>query len=557
MDKGPWAGTIFNTENGTITITVTQLKWDKAKRLVKELLAEFQTDSIDDIKLDYKRLEQVRGFLCHLALTYSLIFPYLKGFHLTLSSHLKNRNEDGWKLSDMDYIAYLEEKHERDQLSIEEKEKLFRAMSDANPKPPKFIRPAPLFLKCLKALDLFFSAETPPFVHVRSEKVFMAVYGFIDASGSGFGSSFDRESKTSYRMGVWGKDDEGNSSNWKEFQNFVESLEYEYTQGTLEGALLILAVDNSTVESCIYKGNSTSPKLYDLILRFKRLEMNSGARFIVSHVSRNRMKRRGTDGISRGSFKEGITLGESMLSFCPWHLSSLEQNKLLKDWVKTWTGPNVEFLSPSDWFTRGHDWNGYYKDDLGFWRQSVKSGNFIWTPPPAADHINLEELRKARIKRQDSSHVFLIPKLMTQLWLKQFYKAMDIVFFVSPVHTFWGPNNFESLAIGICFPYARYEPWQAKGSPKVYRMAGDLHRLFKQPDVVGRDLLRKLFLLLKRLPTMSEHVVRKVLHFSREAAIPTDVSGPSRSSSRKRKEAPFSEGMEETTSKTRRIPPRS
>ena len=246
-----------------------------------------------------------------------------------------------------------------------------------------------------------------------------------------------------------------------------------------------------------------------------------------------------------------------MLSFCPWHLTSFEQNAFLMDWVKTWAGPDIEFLSPSDWFTRGHDWNGYFQDDRGFWRQSIKSGNFIWTSRPAAAHISLEELRNARIKRHNSSHIFLIPKLMTQLWLKQFYKAMDIVFFISPVHTFWGPDNFESLVVGICFPYVRHEPWQANGSPKVYRMAGDLQRLFKQPDMAGRDLLRKFFLLLKRLPTMSEHVVRKVLHFSRETSIPVDVSRSSKSSSRKRKEAPTSESMEKIASKTRCIPPRS
>ena len=82
----------------------------------------------------------------------------------------------------------------------------------------------------------------------------------------------------------------------------------------------------------------------------------------------------------------------------------------------------------------------------------------MWTPPPAASHIALEELRKSRIKRQDSIHIVMIPKFMTPLWLKQFYKAMDLVFPIVPTHTFWSKNQFECLFVGICFPYSRFRP---------------------------------------------------------------------------------------------------
>ena len=74
---------------------------------------------------------------------------------------------------------------------------------------------------------------------------------------------------------VWGRDDCDNSSNWKEFENLVSTLEDELKPGSQRGSLLILAVDNSIVENCIYKGNSSSEKLFDLILRFKDLELKS------------------------------------------------------------------------------------------------------------------------------------------------------------------------------------------------------------------------------------------------------------------------------------------
>ena len=121
-------------------------------------------------------------------------------------------------------------------------------------------------------------------------KVFMLTYGFVDASDSGFGGTVDRDGVVSYRMSIWGTDEDTESSNWKEFCKLVDTLETEATHGGLKGSLVILAIDNSTVESCLYKGNSSSPKLFELIMRLKNLELHAGVRFVVSHVSGRRMK---------------------------------------------------------------------------------------------------------------------------------------------------------------------------------------------------------------------------------------------------------------------------
>lgn len=200
----------------------------------------------------------------------------------------------------------------------------------------------------------------------------------------------------------------------------------------MRGSLIILAVDNAIVESCIYKGNSSSPKLFQLILRFKQLELHSGARFIVSHVSGNRMRSQDTDGVSRGNLNEGVSLGESMLSFCLWHLGALKRNKHLKDWLIGLVGKDADFLQPEDWFVRGHDITGGSKHGGTFWMSNTKKGTFIWSPPPAADATCVEELRKARIKQQESTHIVIIPRLMTPLWLKQLYKTADLIFQIRP-----------------------------------------------------------------------------------------------------------------------------
>ena len=60
------------------------------------------------MELPYKVLERPRGFLCHLAMVYDMIFPFLKEYHLDLAKHLLHRDEEGWKLTDLNWIAHLE-----------------------------------------------------------------------------------------------------------------------------------------------------------------------------------------------------------------------------------------------------------------------------------------------------------------------------------------------------------------------------------------------------------------------------------------------------------------
>jgi hypothetical protein len=83
--------------------------------------------------------------------------------------------------------------------------------------------------------------------------------------------------------------------------------------------------------------------------------MECDAEIIVSHVSGSRMIAQGTDGVSRGLLTEGVTSGLDMLSFIPLHLSAIERSPSLKDWVSSWLGEGTEFLTPEQWFSRGHD----------------------------------------------------------------------------------------------------------------------------------------------------------------------------------------------------------
>ena len=512
VDNGPWAGTVYNSDSSKIQTTVTQLKWQKGKDYITFIENELKDNP--DATFEFKMLERIRGFLCHLAMTYDILFPYLKGFHLTLCSHLPKRDEEGWKRSDLEWIGYLEERLDTGKICVEEFNLEMKKTFDPTLQ-PKRVKPVGRFFECFKALQKFFTNSAPPIVTHRSSNYQLIAYGFADASKGGFGASVEYQDHSKFRVGVWGKDMDNDSSNFREFNNIVETIEEEEKLGNLNNVTLILATDNSTVESALYKGNSTSPKLFDLIVRFRHAELKSGGTFLVTHVSGNRMKSQGTDGISRGEMKEGVSVGECMLKFCPWGQNALERSTHLRKWLTETFGKHIEYLTPNDWFRRGHDHIEKYKDTKGFWRIKTKPGTFIWTPPPAAADAALEELRKARLKRQKSTHIIVIPRLMTTLWLKQLNKAADLIVYLPNKYSFWNHAMHEPLVIAFCFPFLSHRPWQLKGTPKVCATARQLQSMFKNSEMDPGGFLRKFCDLCERLPTMQECMVQKLLYFGR------------------------------------------
>jgi len=522
IDNGPWAGSIFISEEDKVQRTVSKEKWEKGRRYISEISGILKNDT--SAELDFKFLERVRGYLCHLAMTYNIIFPYLKGFHLTLCSHLPNRDEEGWKVKELEWIGHLHNRLSEGKISQEEYEETISLTYDTS-KAPKKIKPVKRFKSCLKALDSFFEIESPPIIMERTANVQMAVYGFVDASKSGFGASIDYENGVRYRIGTWGKDTENESSNYREFANLVETLEVEAGEGRLDNVTLIIATDNSTAEAAVYKGNSTNEKLFDLIVRFRTLELKVGGKFVVTHVSGKRMVKQGTDGISRGHLREGISIGEQMLDFCPWNLSSLERSKELKHWLEEVFGKKLEFLEPHQWFNRGHDHAGGSRDYNGFWRLKLRKGMFVWSPPPAAADAALEELRKARLKRRISTHIIVIPKLLTPLWLKQMNKACDFVITIKNTHAFWPESMCESLILGICFPYISCRPWQIRRTPKLLSMGRAMSGVSSKDQMDPGDLLRKLLAFTKRLPSLPASVVWSLLFFKKRDEVSHPLSG--------------------------------
>ena len=114
----------------------------------------------------------------------------MKGFHLTLAQHLPQRDEEGWKLSDLEWIGHLEHRVEKGRMSREELNVLSQVeRTNAEIIPEEHVKPVPRFYTCLDALGKLMEQENPPIVTVRSQNCSVLIYGFADASGSGFGST--------------------------------------------------------------------------------------------------------------------------------------------------------------------------------------------------------------------------------------------------------------------------------------------------------------------------------------------------------------------------------
>ena len=524
---GPWCGAFIASLHDSVWVYVSQEKWDKAKTFVTEALRLVSTSK----KLSYKFVEKGRGFMVYFCRTYTAMVPFLKGFHLSLESWRDNRDVEGWKLP-----------HRRVPGSSEDNAKVFKSEDgDLNADAaflfgpsvdkassseetgtthhPEYITPVPRLLNDLSVLSDFLSVDKPPWRFVRGGRAAYVQYGFGDASKAGFGTTFQLDdSSIWFRMGVWGSDEDSESSNFRELANLVESLELRASSSCegLKSLEIFLFTDNSTAEAAFFKGSSSNKKLLSLVTRLRKLELHEGCILHFVHVAGTRMIEQGTDGLSRGDSSEGVMKGQAMLLHVPLHLSCMERQPTLKNWILSFVSPgsnqqSVEFLELPQWFERAHNIVGGSKNFDGVWMPSYKSGTFIWTPPPAAAKVAVEQLRRARLKHHDSTHVFLVPRLMTPEWKRQLFRVSDL-FIELPFDEHWTKaSQHEPLILAFVFPFLPNSPWQLKRSGAFLGMAGMLRRVWKVGEVSTGIVLSKFFSSTRKLETMPKSLVWKML----------------------------------------------
>ena len=80
-------------------------KWQKTKALLTELRQLLDTSPKS---LPRKRLEQIRGYLVHIAQTYPMFSSYLIGLHMSIDGWRPNRDREGWRLP-MAYVQAMKD----------------------------------------------------------------------------------------------------------------------------------------------------------------------------------------------------------------------------------------------------------------------------------------------------------------------------------------------------------------------------------------------------------------------------------------------------------------
>ena len=513
-----WAGAnCIAKEDDGLYVFSTLGKWNKVKKIVHFWL-EILNDDIT--KVGYKELEKDVGFLCHVSRTYPSMIPYLKGFYNTLNGWRADRNEEGWKIGKTAWLELLANDilfDEENDISVPFEKRKRDFMYKNHIEKPTMVKSVPRLKNDLMALKALFHSESPTLRLVRGRRIGASIVGFGDASGTGFGSSWKKGKGISFRFGTWGDDIANESSNLRELQNLVDTLEeMEKQDNGLNGFEVFLFTDNSTAENAFFNGSSKSMKLFELVLRVRKLEMTAGAKIHLCHVSGTRMIAQGADGLSRGNLNVGVMAGKSMLNFVPLHLDALTRSPNLKLWIEDWMGGdkrNIEWLKPNDWFDRGHDLlPGSRERNVDGWDlPSVQPGIFVWSPAPAACLAAVEELRKARHKRVASHHLFVVPRLMQPEWRKQLSKAADLVITLPCGHSAWPREMFEPLTIAFVLPFIKHRPWQLRGSQHILDLGGKLLRMWRD-DLSGEGpVLRQLWNLSRELSSMSEKLALTLL----------------------------------------------
>jgi hypothetical protein len=198
--------------DGTFVLT-SQEKWEKARSQVQEVPAMLTTDSAN---MNQKRLEQIRGFLQYVTQTYTSMTSYLIGFHMTIDSWRRGRDEEGWRLPLTAWRTV--ENSNNDWMGVEEVAPEEEA--------PVTVSAVPRLRHDVEALLKLLEPERPPLKRVRAKATAKVYYGFGDASGCGFGATIQIGDEIVYKYGPWSSEvTETKSSNWRELNNLVEALE--------------------------------------------------------------------------------------------------------------------------------------------------------------------------------------------------------------------------------------------------------------------------------------------------------------------------------------------
>jgi hypothetical protein len=201
---GAWIGSVLRAGSLGVFAIVTEGKWDKVKAHFAELLEMINTGPE---KMNRLRMEQIRGFVNYVSMTYTWMKPNMIGVHLTIDGFRPGRDEAGWRVN-------------RHQMIMSEED--MEMWIEMNLDVPLTVKAVPRLKRDIEALLELCSSDKPPLKRIRCSGWARAYYGFMDAAKPSFGASVQIDDRIHYEYGQWSSEvSERTSSNWKELANLV------------------------------------------------------------------------------------------------------------------------------------------------------------------------------------------------------------------------------------------------------------------------------------------------------------------------------------------------
>jgi hypothetical protein len=471
VTPGAWNGVLVHTDTPFPMMATTLKKWERFKKGLAWILTDGRNTGI----LSTAELRRVAGLGVNIMQVYQDAKCYLKGLFNAIEAFRGDRDSLGWRVDaafDSAELLEYSEIHSHD------------SPLDLPSEYPLDTKVTSELLLHAEALQELFEGEHPLMVPIRPTNKRKLRYYAGDASREGFGGALQYPGTgPTVREGLWDPEFANGSSNLREAQNQVNHLLHEIRAGYHDGCEIWAATDNSVWSTVWTKGMSNARHLFYLVLALKKEARKHEVYINCFHISGDRMIASGVDGLSRGNYDAGISLGFDLRQFMPLNISAWEiAGDVLAQWCRDWMGEDYSpLLSPEGWF------------DLGHW-----PGVHLWTPPPAAALIALKELSRAKHKRpSEVSNVVMIPRLLwDEEWCSRFEKEMDF-WFILHNGSIWPHFAFEPLLVGITFPIlppSSPYPWQVKQErTRVVDLGRALSKMSQSSDLRVGHYLRKLW----------------------------------------------------------------